>query len=475
MTEAPFTGYPGQVWGTCWQSLSWLSGLLASGTATPVVIAQPVQSVFTTLINALSALDAWQTGATLAVEAANLAGVEALPLPLDPTTTLYFNNRVTAVTAAATGVAALAPPVSPFTAIAKLQAGQPAIADSGFLEWCMTFTAETVPLDLTPALLPTDANVAAQSWLNVTNAIFVLQGASPTAAYDTAARQYRCATVVANTIGQLASGPFAQTDLPTLWNSIVALPTILLDSSNLASSPSSLSSQQIGVMRYTLIAQLEQLSLLLLSLRTQSVLQPNTANLRNSETLMDLAARTTGDYENWTGIAAVNQLQPPYPGPTNPAVALSGRALFLSGAGLSSNSGPAPTYEANVLGTDWDFGPINGPQPPWLGDISLITGYLNYARAIGRRLQTPLGGLIYHTDFGSRIPPEVGAIQSADEAARLNEYGRAAILSDPRTGTILSSLATAQPGFLATFSATVEPIGPGASPVTVNETLGAKS
>lgn len=471
MNSAVFFGYPGQVWATCWQALSWLSSILNS-TTDPIQVQQPTVSVFATLMNALSALDAWETGAMLSAESTNMTAIQALPLTLDPTTLAFFNARVASITIAATGVVALPPPVNPFNVVPLLQSGQPAVPNSGFLEWCMQFSVEPPPVGMTPDNMTLFAAAEADAWLNVTNAIGVLQGANPTGAYDTAARQYRCSASIATTLAQLQSGTFNLQDTAQLWNGTVVLPTLLLDSSSLASSPASVSSQQIGVMRYVFVSQLEQLSLLLLSLRTKSVDQPSTATLRNTESLMDLAARTTGNLEDWAGIAAINQLLPPYPGPTNQQVALTGRALFLAGDGLANNSGPAPTYAANVLGTDWDFGPINKPQPAWLGDISLITGYLNYSRALGRRLQTPLGTLIYHTDFGSRIPPEVGAIQSEDEASRLNQYGRSAIVQDPRTGSIQSSEATTQPGFLATFAATVIPIGPGAQPVTVNEVIG---
>src|SRR6185437_12449077 len=189
--------------------------------------------------------------------------------------------------------------------------------------------------------------------------------------------------------------------------------------------PSTLLSQQISIIRYALVSQILQLARLLLSFRSKNVDQPSVGILRNAESLMDFAARTTGDFSRWSNIAALNNISPPYPGPTNPALALQGLPLFT--AGTPSGSNTQATYAANVLGTDWDFGPINGTQPNWLGDITVITGYLNFARSIGRRLQTPLGSLIYHTNYGCSIPAEIGAIQSVDEATRLTEYGKSAI------------------------------------------------
>lgn len=473
MTQSVFVGYPGQVWATCWQSMSWLNILLNGGAVDAASIDDPAAAVLATLRNGLNSLDAWQTGIMLTQETQNLATVEAIPLTLDPTTTAYFVARIAAVSAAATEITALPSIANPFTAVALLTAGQPAIADPQFLEWCMTFEGETAPAGLSPDILPDDATAAAQAWLTVANAIAVVQGDNLTIAYDTAARMFRCSSVIAMNIGQVVSGPFTEIDTTALWNGAVALPTILMDASTLASAPASLSAQQVGVIRYALSTQIAQLSLLLLSLRTHNVTQAVTANLRNSETLMDLAARTNGDFETWKDIAILNKIQPPFPGPTNQTLALSGQSLFTSGNGIIPDPNQQrPTYEANVLGTDYDFGPINGTQPPWLGDISLITGLLNFARSIGRRLQTPLGSLIYHTQYGSSIPPEVGAIQSQDEASRLAAYGWSAIIADPRTGAVLSIIASVQPGFLATFSAVVSPIGPNQTSVQINEVIG---
>lgn len=484
--------------------MEWLSGILASGTSSVAVIDDPTSTVYRTLLNGVSAIDAWQAGALLSAEALNLRAVEALPLSIDPTLTTYLADRVASVAAAASGIAALPPAVNPVQAVSLLQQGQPAVGYSGYLEWCMTFDAEPIP-PVADTVAVAVSGVAA-AWLDIANAVGVLQGDNRTTAYDTAARMYRCSAVVAANVSNVRSGPFAtdgeivyMTDelgnplydengnlLYTIqgtvnqatWNAVGALPAILLDASSLASSPATLINQQTMSIRYALVQQALSLAALLLSLRIHNVTQPSTAYLRNSESLADLAARTTGNFEDWPALAALNRISPPFPGPSNMALALSGRQLFTSNGTGTPGVLPDPdssgvSYAANVLGVDWDWGPINGTQPAWTGDLRLITGYLNFARSIGRRLQTTLGTLIYHTNYGSRIPPEVGAVQSIDEAPRLLQYGRSAILADPRTGSILTARATTEPGFLATFSATIEPIGPGATPVSVLETIGA--
>lgn len=502
MSTAPFVGYPAQIWGACWQALSWLSAQLAAAPSVSPAAAleTPVTAVFATLWNGLAALSAWQTGAVLTTESQNFNLIQSLPTGLDTSTQSYIQARVGACTTAAIQISALPPVISLLNVAGPLAAGKPVIADPMFLEWCMTFAGEAAP---TSAPLPGSAQTAANAWLSVANAIFVLQGSVLSPSYDAAMRQYRAASVIATILQQTQSGGFNSVDLTSppipltddlgnpitddlgniiyisggttgtsTWSTTVALPTLLLTAGSLAAVPSSLASQQISVIRYVLLSQILQLAELLLSFRSKTVLQPSTGYLRNAESLMDFAARTTGDFENWANIAVLNGVSPPYPGATNPALALQGKPLFTAGTPAGTNT--QATYAANVLGTDIDLGPINGVQPPWLGDLSLITGYLNFARAIGRRLQTPLGSLVYHQGYGCSIPAEIGGIQSTDESARLTEYAKSAIRGDPRLGSILSAATAVAPGFSAHVQIALTPIGPGAAPVGISEVIGAR-
>ena len=472
--EPPFAGYAGRIFATAWQSAAWLSKLLQNGAvSSPAAIAAPALAVFQTLVNGADSVAAWQTAAVLTQESQNLLSIQALPLTLDAATQTYFNARAVAVSVAAAGAAALASSVNPASAGALLTANQPAIPNPGFLEWCLSFLSEIPPPGTSATTLVTSASGVATAWSTITLAIQAAQGIALTTAYDTAARQCRVATSVANSLAFLASstGGFTQTDATALWNSAVAMPSMLLDAATLMSAPAWSANQQGATVRVALRGLALQVAYLLLSLRAPITSTASTASLRRNETLMDLAARAAGGYEDWTAIAALNAIQPPWPGPTNQAVAAAGASLLLPGTSLPPSGAPTPTYATNVLGVDFDFGPINGPQPAWNGDIPLIVGYANLARALGRRIQTPLGALIYHSDYGSRIPPEVGAVQGITEAQKLAAFGAAALAADPRTAAVLSATASVQPGFLASFSGTISPIGPGSNPVSFNETI----
>jgi hypothetical protein len=501
MLSTSFSGYPSRVWGTCWQALSWLSGQFAANPS-QVALDTPVETVVATLRNGLEAITVWQLGAILLTEAQAFNVLESLPLAIDNVTRNCLNNRAASIAAVARALTGLVPIANPLNVTAPLSSGIPVITSPKFLEWCMTFNGEPSPES---AFLLAGVDTTVQAWRNIVNAVFAAQGANPTSTYDTAARQYRCVQVNANILKSLQTAVdlnnnIINMQIPMLdsagnvmtdslnqpmyttsflggataaWSTAVALPTILLDATALANNPASTSSQQVSVIRYVLLSQLINLSTLLLSFRSQTVKQPAIAYLRNTESLMDMAARTSGNFENWSDIAALNNIQPPYPSANNPQLALAGRPLFTAGVGLPSKTAKQPTYAANVLGTDYDFGPINGPAPPWLGDIPLITGYLNFARSIGRRLQTPLGSLVYHPSYGCGIPPEVGAITSNDEAGKLSAFARSAVAADPRTGSIQLVNTVIKPGFEADVSVALTPIGPGALSVGVNEVIGA--
>ena len=469
----PFVSYPGTIFATCYQAAAWLNGVLASGSTPAASIVSPALTVFNTLQNGADAVAAWQTAAAMSQEVQNMAAIQALPISVTSGTLAYFNARKTAIAAAASGLYAIVPSVDPLDVSNLLAAGQPAVPYPNFLEWCVGFNAEAPPVGLTPNNLVTYASGEATAWSNIAAAIQVVQGTLLTPAYDTAVRQYSVASTVSGTLAAITGsvGPFTQTAVTGLWNGTVAMPSILLDAASLMSAPSQLLNQQGIAIRYTIRQLSVQIAQLLLSLRSVQTSQVLTAELRRNETLMDLAARAGGGFENWSRIAALNNIQPPWPGPTNQGVAASGLQLLMPGSSLPASGVPAPSYQANVLGIDYDFGPINAPQLPWIGDFPLIVGYSNYARALGRRLQTPVGSLIYHTGYGSRIPGEVGAVQSSSEAARLSAFGNAALKADPRTAYVVSSTASVQPGFLASFSGTVMPVGPGANAVSVNQTI----
>jgi phage baseplate assembly protein W len=157
---------------------------------------------------------------------------------------------------------------------------------------------------------------------------------------------------------------------------------------------------------------------------------------------MSIAARQLGDYSKWQQIANINGLLPPYfAAVPTPNMVSPGQQLYLPTDGIPANVVPAQgaaSYEISFLGYDIFYGALNQDMAPWTGDFVTISGYSNLAFSLGRRLQTPLGNLIYHMDFGSRIPPEVGNILTQDTVGHIGAFAVSAVLSDPRVQQVVS-------------------------------------
>jgi len=215
---------------------------------------------------------------------------------------------------------------------------------------------------------------------------------------------------------------------------LVAMPTITRVSEAITNDPTNATSQNTNVARFVTLQALDQFHGLIMSLRQVVTAQLRLGTVRKGDTPMSFANRELGDYTAWREIVQLNGLEPPYFSNTKGAsLATPGQQIFLpppnSTAPLAPETGPVASYVTNYLGVDQFLGPLNQPMLIWTGDYQIISGYRNLALSLGRRLQTTLGQLIYHPDFGSRIPPEVGNIASQDVEALLAAYTTSALLS----------------------------------------------
>lgn len=467
----PYQGYPGEVWATCYAALAWFTERVADG-GTGENYSSPANAVYWTLRNGLEAISAYALANALAAEYSNIQSVAALPLSLTTEQQAALNNRFASVTAAASGTASLAPSLDLAGVSAALESGNPAIASPNLLSYYLTFAAETPPSGFTAATLATDATSFATAWLGIAQAIGVLQGERRTRAYDAALRQYRCSALAAEQARSFVSSSFSDSvgGATYLWNQMVAWPAITADANVLIGAPFNFENQQIATIRYTLGSAMNQMATLLTIMRQPVLANTSLARVRNNDTLMDVAARETGDFENWQSIATLNGLQPPWTGPGGTAY---GSQVLLPTGQQQPTSSVIPNYETNLLGVDFYLGPVNSPMLPWVGDFQLIAGYNNLRNALGRRLQTPIGSLIYHMDFGSRIPFEVGAVQNQETAGHITAYGVSALLSDPRVAAVPSAFTVIASGGagLASFTGDVEPVGWNAVALRVNEVL----
>jgi hypothetical protein len=466
-----FTGYSGEVWSACYLGMAYYIDQL--GTAlTPEAVTSISESMLDSLTNGVNAIDAYDLAQGWNAEQISLTALTVEPIPLPPADVTLIENRLTAYQSGYFALSKIVPQ-PPFGAAGVISSGQSIIPDPNLLGFYSTFNFEPAPSGLTAANFNANAQAVAQAFSTAASGVQIFQGVNLTPIYDTANLESLSCSAIAALVSSFTSGPyFEDVGATNAWNQLVALPAMANVAHLITSAPFSESAQQSGVIRYAMIGMMNQISRFLLILRQPQTSQVNLTTLRNGETLMDVAARALGNFEEWTEIANLNGLFPPYVGPVAmPGIAAYGSQLLLPtpGTGIAA-TGASPSYEANFLGTDLYVGPINGVMPPWTGDFQIITGYKNLAWALGRRMQTTIGTLIYHSDYGSRIPPEVGQVQWQNTVGNIVAYGKSCLLSDPRVSSIVSASASGVSNTVR-FSGTVQPKGFGASPVPVNEVI----
>jgi phage baseplate assembly protein W len=476
MTTPIFSGYSGAVWQSVYASICYYQAQLTApqASANPASVISLSEVMLQTLLNADDAIVASAMAAAWAVESTHLTTVSTFPLgSISPVNASFFNNRLASYDAATPALTAIVPATSsflnPFQGIAN---GIPAIPPCNLLGFFAAFNYETPPVGLNAANFAAQAQGVASAFAAVAVAVQIFQGVFPTQAYDTVTQEENVANAAAYLISSFTSGTVASGSA-SAWNQIVALPAMTMSADIITGAPVAASAQQQATIRYAMLSLAAQIAEFLATAAIPTTGQVNTATLMVGQNLLDVAAQALGNYELWPEIAALNNLLPPYVGAVAaPGIAAWGTQLLLPSPGTQmAANGVTISYDNNVLGTDLYVGPINGDMPAWEGDFQSITGYSNLAWALGRRLQTALGSLVFHPDYGSRIPPEVGMVLDDSTAGHIAAYGKSALLNDPRVQSVTSALSNLIANQGVSFSATVQPIGIGSTPTQVNQVI----
>lgn len=473
----PFIGYSGLIWNNVYKALDYYFTQLviaqAANDAASVISLS--QTMALTLTNAVDAINAYDYATVWQATTSQLSAVAQLPLAgISPTDAAYFTNRLAAYAAAYPALFAIVP-LGPFpTAVSSMPNGTPVIPDVHLIEFYEAFAYEVQPAGLTSIVFAADALACARAFQNIANAVNVFQGRYPNQLLDICTQQSLIAAEVAQSIADFQSGTVAPTvGVTNAWSQIVALPALQMTGSFIAYAPFTVAAQQSAVIRYALLTYAQQISTFLAALTLPSTAQIATTVVRDGDTLMDIAARELGNFELWTQIAALNNLQPPWITPTTTATTAGiGTKLILPSPGTAlPATGSNISYNQNLMGTDIFFGPINGDMPAWSGDLETITGFNNLRISLGRRLQTILGTLIYHSDYGSRIPAEIGQIQNDQTIGQVLAFGKSAIMSDRRVQSIPSAQVIREVGGTLRFIANVQPIGNQNSAITMDQAI----
>lgn len=159
------------------------------------------------------------------------------------------------------------------------------------------------------------------------------------------------------------------------------------------------------------------------------------AQLHYGETLQYFAARLLGDAALWTKIADLNRLSPPYVG------ALRGERIAAYGDTLLIPSGTqdaAPTYTSaeDVLQRDVGLSIRGELIADGSGDFAQAIGRDNLNQALGIRVRTDPGELLFHQEYGCLAPRFVGNPAIAVNALLAKSFVEKAVLEDDRVARI---------------------------------------
>ena len=108
---------------------------------------------------------------------------------------------------------------------------------------------------------------------------------------------------------------------------------------------------------------------------------------------------------------------------------------------------------------------------PWNGDFFTISGYDNLILALTRGIITTIGTLIYHPNYGSRVPPEVGNVETAATALNIGAYANSAVLYDPRVNKIITWDVAMLPNNQIQYTSTIQPNGENTPSISLNLVL----
>lgn len=188
--------------------------------------------------------------------------------------------------------------------------------------------------------------------------------------------------------------------------------------------------------------------------------------LQWGESLQALAARELGDAAQWTDIAALNDLAPPYvtgdPAQRSARVAYYGDTLTI----------PAATADIEVTARSAedvlkrDVALVQGRLVAVDGSLALVAGRDNLHQALGIRVRTEPGELLFHPTYGCEVHRLKGQKADPINALLAAEFVKSAVRADARIASVIAATTVAQGDTLA-----VEVTGESASGHPLNTTL----
>lgn len=163
------------------------------------------------------------------------------------------------------------------------------------------------------------------------------------------------------------------------------------------------------------------------------------AQLQYGESLQEFSARVLGDASKWVAVAALNNLSAPYVSPVPGArLAVFGDTLLIPS--VSADIEPAAKTAEEVLKVDVAL--MNGGfLQAGGGDFSVVAGRDNLRQALGVRVVTDPGELLFHLDYGCTAGRLKGGKVSPAHVLLAQSYVEKAVAEDPRVADVTGSKA----------------------------------
>ena len=436
------------LWGNYLQVVNFLGSYLSPGNA---VSTNTLTASRDTLKNGLDYINGSLLYLSLQTELANLQQGVALPVTISSSIVGMAETRIATMNTTVSNLATLLrPQMTPVINFSDILNGIAGFPETGMLNYIMSYLVEPVPAGLSNDNMSVILANQSDDWYAYAAA---LAQAFPSGEGD-AIEAFNRQTAVAQSLSTIVENiePFSQSvGLFQLWNTLATYPSLVAIGALQSTNPSNALLQSLNTLKYVINTTLIQLDTLIASFNEQNLGTVHVITVRQNDSLPNIADRYLGNFEQWQQIAQLNGITPPYQ-------VYPGQQLFLPPA-VNNNQQTPPNYLINYLGTDLYYGPLNSNMLPWTGDFFTISGYENLAFALERRILTTLGTLIYHPNYGSRVPPEVGNVQEPQTAMHIGAYANSAILTDPRVNNIPYWTVSMQPNNLISYQATIQPNG----------------
>lgn len=159
------------------------------------------------------------------------------------------------------------------------------------------------------------------------------------------------------------------------------------------------------------------------------------------DSLQSIAAREMGDPSRWTDLIAYNGLVPPFitddPALAGPGVIRTGQAILVPAPAPVINTTSDPNA---VLGTDIQLGQ-RGELMTDGTDFMTVSGADNIEQALGCRIRTGLGDLLWHPGYGCDARRVVGAVNGPTKGLLTAQICKASVTQDPRVNRVTSASA----------------------------------